>query len=293
MRITAVSRALATFLLLATALPLAADTVETRIVSLDAATTETLFALGLGDQLVGRDDSSIYPEAANKVATIGTGHQINAEAVLAMKPSLIVGRGRAMSNPSIDLLEQAGAKVLRLPDTHGVDGARERIRALGKVLAADDKAEVLIASMDADLKQVEARKATLAGKPGPRVLIIYLRPGVTMLMGDDSAAAAMVQLTGAPLALAGLAGYKEMNAEAVVAAKPDVILCYREGLESVGGAEKLWDRPGLAQTPAGANKRLIAMDDLLLAGFGPRTGKAALELLDALYPEAAAEPAKP
>jgi iron complex transport system substrate-binding protein len=287
------STAVAGLLLLATALPLAADTIEIRIVSLDAATTETLFALGFGDQLVGRDDSSIYPEAANQVATIGTGHQINAEAVLAMKPSLIVGRGRAMSNPSINLLEQTGAKVLRLPDTHGVDGARERIRALGKTLAADEKAEALVAAMDADLKQVEARKATLAGKPGPRVLIIYLRPGVTMLMGDDSAAAAMVQLTGAPLALAGLNGYKEMNAEAVVAAKPDVILCYREGLESVGGAEKLWDRPGLAQTPAGASKRLIAMDDLLLAGFGPRTGKATLELLDALYPDAVVEPATP
>lgn len=291
MRFIALPRTLAAVLLLAAALPLTAESPELRIVSLDAATTESLFALGFGAQLVGRDDSSIYPEEANLVATIGTGHQINAEAVLAMKPSLIVGRGRAMSNPSIDLLEQAGAKVLRLPDTHGVDGARERLRELGKTLAAEDKAEAIIATIDADLKRLESRKAALAGTPGPRVLIIYLRPGVTMLMGEDSAAAAMLQLTGAPLALAGVQGYKEMNAEAVVAAKPDVILCYREGLESVGGAEKLWEKPGLAQTPAGATKRLIAMDDLLLAGFGPRTGEAAHELFDALYP-AAAESAK-
>lgn len=264
---------------------------QARFVSVDAATTETLFALGFGAQIVGRDDSSIYPEAATTIPAIGTGHQINAEAVLALKPTLVVGRGRAMDNPGIALIEQAGTPICRLPDSHSVEGARERIQLLAKTLGVEEAGEALITTLNADLKELEARRAGLRDKPAPRVLIIYLRPGVTMLMGEDSAAAAMVKLTGATLALEGLQGYKAMNAEAVVAARPDVILCYREGLESVGGAEALWERPGLGQTPAGEARRLVAMDDLLLAGFGPRTGKGALTLLDALFPAATAQPA--
>lgn len=262
-----------------------------RLVSVDAATTETLFALGFGPQMVGRDDSSTYPEAAAAIPSIGTGHQINVEALLALKPSLVLGRGRAMENPGIGLIEQAGIPVCRLPDTHSVAGARERIELLARTLGVVAAGDALIGTMNADLEQLEARKARLRETLPPRVLIIYLRPGVTMLMGEDSAAAAMVQLTGATLALEGMQGFKAMNAEAVVAARPDVILCYREGLESVGGAEALWERPGLRQTPAGEAGRLVAMDDLMLAGFGPRTGKAALELLDALFPAAADQPA--
>lgn len=74
-----------------------------------------------------------------------------------------------------------------------------------------------------------------------------------------------------------------MTAESVVAAQPDVLVVFKRGLESVGGLEGLLKLPGIAQTPAGQNRRVVAMDDLYLGSFGPRAGRAALDLFRAAY----------
>jgi len=256
---------------------------EHRIVSLDGPTTETLFALGAGDWVVARDDGSTWPEAAEALPVIGDGHQINVEGILSLRPTVVVGRERPMSGPAMHLLESAKVRLVKLPGEGGVAPAQARIRQLAALLGKEAEGEALIAAMDADLARLAERLAARSGQAAPRALVLYLRPGVAMLMGDDSNAAAMLELAGGVNAVAGMKGYKEMNGEAVVAARPDVVLCYADGLQSVGGPEGLWNRPGLAQTPAGRNKRLVAMDDLLLAGFGPRTGEAALALEEALW----------
>lgn len=260
---------------------------QPRIVSLDGGTTETLFALGLGPMVVGRDSGSTYPPEALKIPEIGQGHQINTESVLRLGPTVVVGRDRTMSGPSMHLLEQAKVKVLRLDDEPGVEPAKRRILALGRALGRETQAADLVKAMEHDLNVLAMRRKE-AKDPSLSVLIVYLRPGVAMLMGEDSNAAAMVSLVGAGHALPGLKGYKDMNAEAVIAARPDVVLCYSDGLEAVGGPDGLWKLPGLKETPAGKARRLVVMDDRLLAGFGPRTGEAALTLYERLY-----EPAKP
>jgi ABC-type hemin transport system, periplasmic component len=75
-----------------------------------------------------------------------------------------------------------------------------------------------------------------------------------------------------------------MSAEAVVGAEPDVILMLTRGLESIGGVEGLMEQPGIPLTPAGENRRVVAMDDLLLLGFGPRLGTAVKGLTEKLHP---------
>jgi iron complex transport system substrate-binding protein len=80
----------------------------------------------------------------------------------------------------------------------------------------------------------------------------------------------------------GIAGYKPITAEAVVAARPDVFLAFTKALESIGGVDALLQLPGLAQTPAGVSRRVFHLDDLYLGGMGPRTGKALLDLARAL-----------
>ena len=74
-----------------------------------------------------------------------------------------------------------------------------------------------------------------------------------------------------------------MTAEAVIAAQPEMYVLFESGLKSIGGAEGLLKVPGLAQTPAGRDKRVVAMDGLYLAGFGPRCGRAALYLFRGIY----------
>jgi iron complex transport system substrate-binding protein len=75
-----------------------------------------------------------------------------------------------------------------------------------------------------------------------------------------------------------------MSAEAVVSAEPDVILMLTRGLESMGRVDGLPEQPGIELTPAGENRCIVAMDDLLMLGFGPRLGTAVKELTKKLHP---------
>ncbi|MCX7740062.1 MAG: ABC transporter substrate-binding protein, partial [Meiothermus sp.] len=87
-----------------------------RIVSLDGVTTEILFALGVGDKVVGRDTSSYYPAAVNKLPTVGYQFQLNAEGILALRPTLVLGREDARPPQVFDQLAAAGVTVVRVPD---------------------------------------------------------------------------------------------------------------------------------------------------------------------------------
>ena len=70
-----------------------------------------------------------------------------------------------------------------------------------------------------------------------------------------------------------LAAFVPLTPEALAAADPDTILVMTKGLESVGGIDGLVALPGVAQTTAGRERRVIAVDDTLLLSFGPRTGE--------------------
>lgn len=87
-------------------------------------------------------------------------------------------------------------------------------------------------------------------------------------------------------ALQGFEGYKTLTDEAVTSAAPDVILMMIRGEEtSSHGApdDQLFAMPAIATTPAAANRAVIRMDGSYLLGFGPRTGRAALDLHHAIY----------
>jgi len=78
-----------------------------------------------------------------------------------------------------------------------------------------------------------------------------------------------------------------MTPEGIADAAPDIILTTEASLREFGGLEGLLAEPGIGQTPAAANERIIAMEDLYLLGFGPRTGQAIAELASLLHPELA------
>lgn len=276
---------IACFLLLAViggALTAPADDTH-RIICVDGVSTETVFALGAGEWVVARDDGSLYPQAATRLPNIGSGHQLNPEAILALKPTVVIGRDRPMSEPAFKILESARVNVLRLSGAPGIETAKANIQKLAACLGKEAEGQALIQDLDRDLRQLAEIRAADPKRPAPRILVVYLRPNATLLMGEDSNATALARLAGAESAITDIEGYKPLNAEAVVAAAPDVVLCYKQGLASVGGVDALYAQPGISETPAAANRRVVAMDDLLLGGFGPRTGKALLELHHALF----------
>lgn len=260
---------------------------SSRVVTLGGVTTEIAWALGAADQVVGFDASSYYPrDIFAKGAPLPYYRMLTAEPVIALEPTLVVGTADAGPAEAIQQIRDAGIPVLLLPTDDGVEAARSRIVTMGTALGHEDEAAAIVATLDADLV---AASDLVAGVTGDRtVLFLLLPPGSPMLAsGSGSAADAMIGLAGARNALADVPGYLPLTPEVAAAAAPDVILTTTSSLEAAGGIEALLATPGLAETPAGQAGAVVALDDLELLGFGPRTGLAVAALARALHPELA------
>jgi len=256
-----------------------------RLVALGGSVTETLFALGAGDRLVGVDQSSVYPPEAYALPQLGYFRQLSAEGVLSLNPSLVLAVADSGPVTAIAQLRAAGVPVLLVPSVPSIEGARTKIRTIARAVGLTEAGERLIDGLQADLEKAAALPVDEAS--AVRILFIYARGSGTLnVSGTGTAADAMIRLAGARNAVEGYEDYRPLTAEATVAAAPDVLLVLTRGLESVGGVDGLLKVPGLGLTPAGRARRVVAMDDALFLGFGPRLGEAVLLLKHLLYDQA-------
>lgn len=256
-----------------------------RIVSLNGSTTEILFALGIGEKVVGCDASSTYPKGVReKLPSVGYQYGLNAEGILSLKPTLVIGRDDVKPPQVVKQLRMAGTTVLLLKEPRNFKSARERILTIGKAVNCKKKAEELAKTLDQDIKKLEEKLALRKEKPKLKALFMYLRGTQTaIVLGKETSADAMFSIVGVDNAAGDIKGNKPMTSESVVDAQPDVYVLFTTGLESVGGVDGLLKIPGLAHTPAGRNRRVVAMSGQYLSGFGPRCGKAALDLFTGIY----------
>lgn len=254
---------------------LAAPTAQTpqRIVSLATGVGETLVALGVGDRVVGRDETSEVPSDAEVVTQA---HNVSAERVISLAPDLVIVDARTTPPEALDQIEAAGARVIEVPEAWTLADMAPRTQAIADAVGVD--AAPLLATLPTDA-------APGAGDPtadAPRVAFLYLRgtSAIYLLGGEGSGADALIMAAGGidAGAEAGLEAFTPLTAEALVALNPDVLLVMTGGLESVNGMEGLLALPGVAQTTAGRERRVVAVDDEVLLSYGPRTG-ALVELL--------------
>lgn len=255
-----------------------------RIVTLDPSATEIVFALGAGEKLIGRDKSSYYPPEANRLPDVGYHNQLNPEGILALGPTLVIGGRKKDTAELITAIESAGVKFLDLGEEASLDAAREKIRTIAEAVGEKARGEELIATLDADIERLR-EEMEAAGNPEPvRASFLYMRGTQTIfLCGPGNSTVELLKLAGAVSAVQGIEGCKPMSAEALVNADPQVLVVYESGLASVGGMEGFLSLPGFSETTAGREKRIIAMDDLYIGAFGPRTGKAALDLFRRIH----------
>ena len=253
-----------------------------RIVALGGTITEIVFALGAGERVVGVDASSSFPETVNQLPKVAYHRRLSAEGVLSLRPTLVIATTEAGPPEAIQQLKSAGVTVLVLPHEPTVEGAIANIERIAAALDVQARGTTLIQTLKEELQQVQSSIPQNAAQA--KILFLYARgQGTLMVAGQDTSADTMIGLAGGTNAVQGYSGYKPLTSEAAVAAAPDLILLMDSGLESVGGAQGLWQLPGLALTPAGQQGRVLSMDGLLLLGFGPRLGQAVLALNQALY----------
>ncbi|MVN88533.1 ABC transporter substrate-binding protein [Deinococcus sp. HMF7620] len=255
-----------------------------RVLTLGGPVTEIVYALGAGSRVIAADSSSYSPDAVNKLPKVGYQRALTAEGIIALNPSLVLATTEAGPPTTLAQLRAAGLKVLILPADPTPAGTKAKISAIAKVFGKDAKAAELNAGIDRDLAKAQVLFSRFKSKP--KVLFIYARgPQGAQMSGAGTSADAMIRLAGGVNPFGAVEGYKPLTPEAAVAAAPDVILMLSGGLDSVGGVDGLLKLPGIAQTPAGRNRAVVALDDLYLLGFGPRLGRAVQDLTLRLHPE--------
>ncbi|MEL6614227.1 MAG: ABC transporter substrate-binding protein [Bacteroidota bacterium] len=250
-----------------------------RIVTLGGPVTETVYALGLGDRIVGADQSSLFPADVMGKPRLNYFRQTSAEGVLSLEPTLVIALESAGPPGVLDQIRAAGVAVETVPEVQNLADAEARVRTLGGLLSRETQADSVIGVMQTDLASAEAARPDVA----PRALFVYARgAGTVMVGGTATSAEAVMTLAGADNAVSAFEDFQPLTAEALVTAAPDVIVIPERGLESLGGIDGLLEQPGIAQTPAGQNRRIVAVDDALLLGFGPRIGQGVQALAEGL-----------
>lgn len=263
-----------------------------RIVAVDIAGSLaiTLSGLGLTDHLVGRDSSTELPGTEHLPVVTQGGHVINPEAVLALKPTLVITDGSVGPVDAFQQLRDAGITVVFVGDQTGFEGAQEMARQVGAAVGLADAGERLAARIGDEVAQVRAQIEAIAPAEGERLrmVFLYLRgsAGVYYVFGSSSGAGDLIRALGGvdAAADAGIGDMAPLTDEAMLAVNPDLILVMTRGLDSVGGVESLIaQRPAIALTQAGVNRRVVDMEDREILAFGPRSAAVLDALARAIY----------
>lgn len=262
----------------------AADKPE-RLVTIGSAITETVFALHAQKAIVAVDTTSMYPQAATRLPNVGYARTLSAEGILALAPTQVIANEEAGPASVLRQIQNAGVPVTVLNARQSFEGTVSRVSQLGELLGKQAEAKALTTTMQADWARVRAaidqRKT-----PAPRVLFIMSpTPSQIMVAGSDTAAQAMLTYAGAVNAISGFSGYKPLTPEAVIAARPDIILFTEQGLSAIGGIDNALRLPGVAKAVDSQRQRILSMDAVWLLGFGTRL-PAAVAQLDSLFTRA-------
>jgi len=264
-----------------------------RILALDVHGTlaRTVFELGLGDRVVGRDTSSQFAAIADRPLVTGNGHELNAEAILALDPTVVLTDTSLGPWDVVLQLRDAGIPVVVTDSHRGLDNLAPLSSQVADALGVPREGRRLGARITAEAEATRKAIARLAPEKVTdrlRTVFLYVRgsSGVYYMFGQDSGADSLVEAVGGydVSAEIGWTGMRPLTDEGLVSAQPDVVLMMSKGLDSVGGVDGLLERfPALAQTPAGDNERIVAMDDDQVLSYGPRTADVLNALAIALY----------
>lgn len=241
---------------------------QERWVSIGGDVTEIIYALNAEQNLVGRDSTSILPEAAKSLPDVGYMRQLNAEGILSLKPTKVISSQVAQPSAVFEQLKAAGIQVERVPFDYSPESIVEKIQIVGKMVGKSEQAVKLAEQFTTALKQIDTSPLNV------RVLFIFNHAGANqMVAGKNTVADTGIRFIGAKNAMENGVRFSPISQEGIVAAKPDLIVMTKSGIEALGSEEKVWALPGVALTPAGKQHRLVVVDDLAFLAFSLTTPK--------------------
>ncbi|WP_145050640.1 MULTISPECIES: ABC transporter substrate-binding protein [Paenibacillus] len=253
-----------------------------KIVSVSPAETESLFALGLDEQIVGVSDFDDYPEAATTKPKMGGVSKPNEESIIAADAD-IVFTGISMNEEAVKKFRDLGIVIFKT-DPKSVDDVANNIETFGQITDTQEKAQEIIAKMKQDVTDVT--EAVKAVKPEEKKNVyVEFSPGWTVGKGEFMDE--LITLAGGNNVASDLQGWNEINEENIIAANPDVILYANDVIDENSKTldQIIKARSGWDQITAVKDDAVIGLDANLLSRPGPRVTEGLKAVAKAIYPD--------
>ena len=257
------------------------DKVPQRIVSHVPPITEMLFAIGLGEKIVGVSDYCDFPEEAKSKPSVGNYFNPSIERIVALEPDLVLTDGHS---ESIKQLDKLGIPFIVI-DPKDTDGIRRDIELLGKVTGMEGKAKKLIDDMDKRMSEVVSLV-----KSAPRVKVFYIIDAVTdpnnpWTAGPGSFVDALITMAGGEnVANKAQGAWVQFSIEQIVSSDPEIVIIDSSQGTVVISKEQLKEHPIWSQINA-VKKGRISTFNGDLANAVPRIVQGLEEMAKIIHPE--------
>lgn len=245
------------------------DTPE-RIISLFPSTTEILFALGLGDKVVGVSDYCDYPPEVEEKDRVCGYSTPNVEEIILLEPDIIFIGGIVGREP-VDLLEGIGLRVFALKEADSIGMIFSHIGIIGEITGAGEEARALVAGMASEIEEV--RKSVMEKDRIKVAIIIWYQRDPTSLwvVGGNTYQNEMIEIAGGDNVFSDVDGYKSyQTCEKLIINNPDVIIVYQGHGSAIDTVRIITADSTLRGMKAIKTRSVFGVNEDLLARDGPR-----------------------
>jgi len=254
-----------------------------RIVSVSPNLTEIVFALGLGDKVVGVSSDCDWPAEAKTKQKVGSFWQPNTEAIIAIKPDLVVCESFPQQKEVAESLKRARLNVLSLR-IETIDELFSATSQIGNAAGCPEKGQQLADDINDLLNQIRTKSSS-----AKKVKVLWaVQTEPVRVVGVNTFVNEILELAGGQNAIAATGDqYPSISSEVILSCDAEVIIQSAMGTEAIAkqleSAEKFWNR--FTNVPAVKNKRIYVIDSDTVLRLGPRLPQGALAVAQLLHPE--------
>lgn len=260
----------------------------TRIVSLSPNLTEIVFALGLGDRVVGVSNDCDWPAEVKTKPKVGSFWQPNTEVIIAARPDLVVCETFAQQKEVAETLKRAGINVLSLR-VESVGELFTAIAKIGQAACYPEKSEKLVADIEKQIDQIRTKSSS--ARKVKVLWVIQTEP--VRVAGVNTFVNEVIGMAGGKNAVESTDDqYPSVGTETILTCGAEAIIQSAMGTEDIAkqqaAVEKFWSK--FANLPAVKDKRIYVIDPDTVLRLGPRLPEGAQAVAKCLHPELFAQP---
>lgn len=254
-----------------------------RIVSVSKQLTEIIFAVGGDTALVGVDISSTWPPAAKKITAVGYHRALNPEGIISLNPTAVWNDGNWGPPATIEQLKKVGIPLRQFDGGNTIDSTKQLIRQLAAEFHNPRAGDSICDRLERDMARADSFRRTFSDMP--KVLVIHFGQAANQyfVLSHRGTQQQMLDWAGAVNVADTAQKWKNLSAEVIAKAQPDVILATDYGFDLQGSVEKFKQLPGVSLSPAAKNNRIYRIEEHDLVYLGPRTGQNAYELIRLIH----------